>query len=213
MGSGVSNSVINGNLHLGASSRTFNIANTPQSVDLTINGIISGGNSLGFPAGIVKTGGGVMRFDEANTYGGATTVNEGQLTIANNKGLGGTFTIFGSAGTFVNSNAVLMLIDAHITNEVLTLNGFNPSGTVQNTATADWVGDIVLNADTVIEASSAFVIDGVISGSGGFTKVGADTLTLRRRQHLHRCDARECRHADARQERRKRRDCRPAVHR
>jgi autotransporter-associated beta strand protein len=178
IGSGVSNSIINGNLHLGSFTRTFNIANTPQASDLIINAVISGGNNFGIPAGIIKSGAGVMRLNAANTYGGPTTVNEGQLTANNDLALGGTFALFGSAATIVNSNAVLMLNDAHVTNEVLTLNSTNPAGALQNTATADWVGDIILNTDVVIEASSLFGINGRISGSGGFTKAGTSTLRL-----------------------------------
>ncbi|HYG21447.1 MAG TPA: autotransporter-associated beta strand repeat-containing protein [Verrucomicrobiae bacterium] len=181
IGSGVSNSVINGNLHLGSATRLFNIADTPRSADLEVNGTISGGNSGGLPffsAGLTKAGAGLLSLNAANTYGGPTTVNDGQLRILNNQGLGSTFALFGSAGTVVNSNAVLMLADAHITNEVLTLNSTNPSGALQNTATATWDGQIALGADVTIEASSAFGIAGPITGPGGFTKIGASTLTL-----------------------------------
>ncbi|MBC8097627.1 MAG: autotransporter-associated beta strand repeat-containing protein, partial [Akkermansiaceae bacterium] len=182
IGSGVSNAIINGNLHLGSATRTFNIADTAgQSIDLDINGVISGGFSGGFPsfaAGLIKSGAGLMRVNAANTYSGPTTVNAGQLTVNNNLGLGGTGNVFGGSGTVVNSNAVLLLNNAHITNEVLTLNGTNPDGALQNNATADWAGSIVLGANTFIEASSDFGIDGEISGTGGFTKIGTGTLTL-----------------------------------
>jgi len=181
-GTGISNAIINGNLHLGSATRTFDIANTPLGFDLDVNGVISGGTSgspFFFPAGIIKSGAGVMRVNAANTYGGATTVNDGTLRVNNNLGLGGTFSFLGSAGTFVNSNGVLLLNDAHVTNEVLTLNSINPLGALQVELTADWTGDIILNTNVVIEASSAFGLNGDITGPGGFTKVGSSTLTLR----------------------------------
>ncbi len=179
IGSGVSNAIINGNLHLGAATRTFNIANTAQAFDLDVNGVISGGSSdFFFPAGIIKSGAGVMRVNAANTYGGATSVNDGTLRVNNNLGLGGTVSFFGSAGTFVNSNAVLLLNNAHVTNEVLTLNSTNSAGALQVEATGDWIGNITLSRDVVIEASSLLQLGGVISGPGGFTKVGTQTLRM-----------------------------------
>jgi autotransporter-associated beta strand protein len=180
-GAGNSNAVIYGNLHLGPATRTFNIANTPQSVDLEINGVLSGGGSGGLPsipAGLIKSGAGVLQLSAANTYGGQTIINEGQLTAAHDRALGATTAFLANAGTVVNSNGVLMLNDAHITNEVLTLNSTNLGGALQNTATADWVGDIVLSTNVRIEASSAFGLGGEISGAGGFTKIGLGTITM-----------------------------------
>lgn len=180
-GSGVSNCIINGNLHLGTATRTFNIANTAQSIDLDINAVVSGGNSgspFFFQAGIIKTGAGVLRLNGVNTYGGPTTINDGQITANNNKALGGTGIVLGGSGTTVNSNAVLLLNDAHVTNEVLTLNSTNPAGALQDNATGDWIGDITLSTNVVIEASSLLQLGGLISGPGGFTKVGASTLRM-----------------------------------
>src|SRR5690606_6957991 len=105
-------------------------------------------------------------------------INDGQLTVNNNRALGATSTILGGAGTVVNSNAVLLVNNAHVTNELLTVNSINPNGAVQNNSTADWIGDIVVNVDAACEASSDFGIDGAISGPGGFIKVGGGVMTF-----------------------------------
>ncbi len=176
-----SSPTISGNLHLGSSSRTFSVINANST--LIISAAIADGSSGGIPflpADITKSGLGLLLFSGANTYGGPTTVNDGILQLNNNLALGRTFTpVPGSAATFVNSNAVLLLNNAHVTNEVLTLNSTNPNGALQDNSTADWAGNITLSTNVVIEASSAFGIEGTISGPGGFTKIGASTLTLR----------------------------------
>lgn len=97
----------------------------------------------------------------------------------NNKALGTTGAVgINNPSTIVNNNGRLILNNAHVTNEVLTLNSTNATGAFQDNSTADWIGDITLSTDVVIEASSLFQLGGLISGSGGFTKVGASTLRM-----------------------------------
>ena len=175
-------STIDGNLHLGNSTRTFNVADGAANPDLDINAVVLGGSSGSFPsvsyAGITKTGAGQLRLDGVNTYAGPTTVNAGTLAVGNNSGLGTSFALFGDASTYVNSSGALLLINAHITNEFLTLNSVNASGALQVDSTGDWIGGIALNTNVVIEASSLLQLGGAISGPGGFTKIGASTLRL-----------------------------------
>jgi autotransporter-associated beta strand protein len=95
------------------------------------------------------------------------------IQAANNLALGDP-----AGGTVVNGIGVLLLENAHITNEVLTLNSTNPNGALQDDSTGDWIGPITLSTDVVIEASSLLQLGGVISGPGGFTKISLSTLRM-----------------------------------
>lgn len=150
-----------------SATRTIDVANGSAVTDLLISGVVSGGG------GIIKTGAGQLTLSGANTYTGVTSVNAGALNADDNLALGGT-----AGGTVVNGAAALLLNNAHVTNEVLTLNSANASGALQVNGTGDWIGPITLQADAVIEASSLLQLGGLISGPGGFTKVGASTLRL-----------------------------------
>ena len=168
LGSGTfPNCIIYGGLSLGASTRTFTVNSNVAGADLTINAVVSG------TGGLTKAGAGTMTLTGANTYTGVTTVNTGILNVNDNLALGGT-----AGGTVVNGTAALILNNASITNEVLTLNSINPSGALQVEATGDWIGDITLNTNVVIEASSLLQLGGAINGPGGFTKVGLSTLAM-----------------------------------
>jgi autotransporter-associated beta strand protein len=77
-------STIIGNLSLGGATRTFDVADGPQAVDLRILAPIS---AVGAVPGLIKTGPGTMRLEgSGNSYGGQTQVNEGVLVLANNPG-------------------------------------------------------------------------------------------------------------------------------
>ncbi len=153
------NSTGAGSIQLGAGPCEFNVVSGTLDVHPSVQGT----------AAITKTGAGELNFLGANTYTGVTTINAGSLYAYNNQALG---------GTAVNGTAALILNNAHVTNEVLVLNSTNPSGAFQDNLTGDWAGPITLSTNVVIEASSAFGLDGPISGPGGFTKIGSSTLTL-----------------------------------
>ncbi len=157
---------INGTLTF-IGTRTLNIGDGAAACDLLINAVVEGAG------GIIKTGAGTLCLDGANTYTGATTLNAGLVRLDTNTGLGSS-----AGGVTVNSNAVLLLNNAHVTNEVLTLNSINSAGALQVESTGDWIGPITLNTNVVIEASSLLQLGGLISGPGGFTKVGGNTLRL-----------------------------------
>ena len=172
---------ISGNLNLGTSSKVFTVTN-PAST-LGISASIGGGNS-GAPffiaGGVTKNGLGNLTLSGSNTFAGPVTVNDGTLQVNNNYALGttGAVSINHDPTTIVNSNAVLLLNNAHITNEVLTLNSINTNGALQDNLTGDWTGPIALNTNVYIEASSLLQLNGAITGPGGFTKISASTLAL-----------------------------------
>jgi fibronectin-binding autotransporter adhesin len=68
---------VSGQLDLGGATRTFTVADGGAAYDLDISAVVSNG-------GITKTGPGTLRLSgaAANTYTGATTVNEGTLELA-----------------------------------------------------------------------------------------------------------------------------------
>ncbi|MFN4943929.1 MAG: autotransporter-associated beta strand repeat-containing protein [Akkermansiaceae bacterium] len=73
----------------------------------TFSGIIR--NSSATPAGLIKTGSGILRLNAANTYNGGTTLQEGTLQLGNLTGLGssvGTLTVNGGLLNLNNIAAV-----------------------------------------------------------------------------------------------------------
>lgn len=173
--------VINGNLSLGGASRTFDISSGSPSADLRINAtIIGGATSLFVSPGFTKTGGGSLFLAGTNTYDGTTTINDGQVALLADRALGATQTFLGaSAGTVVNSSGNLFLSNVQVTNEDLTINSSNPGGAFNASGASVWTGDILLNTDTFISSGvGSLLLNGAITGAGGFTKLNLGSLTL-----------------------------------
>ena len=76
---------INGNLSLGASTRTFDVV-SGSADDLVVNASISGGSG----AGIVKTDNGLLTLAGTNTYSGSTTINGGMVEFDSSASIGGS---------------------------------------------------------------------------------------------------------------------------
>jgi fibronectin-binding autotransporter adhesin len=84
----------------------------------------------------------------------------------------------GPAGTVVNGSGNLFLSGVQVTNENLTINSSNPGGGFNASGASIWTGDILLNTDTFIASSGSLLLNGQITGAGGFTKISGGTLTL-----------------------------------
>ena len=171
---------INGNLSLGGTSRTFAVNSGPPAADLRINATLSSDNLglFGF-SGFTKTGGGSLYLAGTNTYNGITTINDGQVALFSDRALGATTTLLGgSAGTVVNGSGNVFLSNVQVTNEDLTINSAGASQALGASGAAAWTGDILLNADTAIGSSGSFLLNGAITGVGGFTKLSTGSLTL-----------------------------------
>src|SRR6266581_4429544 len=170
---------INGNLSLGGATRTFDISSGAAAPDMVVNATITPGTTGFASAGVIKNGGGSLEFTAANTYNGTTAINDGQLAIFADRALGTTTTPLGtSAGTVINGDANLFLINVQITNEDLTINAVNSAGDFNASGASIWTGDILLNTNTFISSSGSLLLSGEISGAGGFTKLSAGALTL-----------------------------------
>jgi fibronectin-binding autotransporter adhesin len=126
----------------------------------TLSGAVSG---TGF--GLNKTSTGTLVLSGTNTYTGATTVSLGTLKAGSTQafGVNSAVTLGSSAGT------------------TLDITGFaNSVGSLAGGANAATTGNITLGAATLTiggdGTSTSYA--GIISGTGGLTKVGAGTQTL-----------------------------------
>lgn len=115
--------------------------------------------------GLTKTGAGILRLSAANTYTGATNINQGTVILGN-------ATALSTSATTVRTTGVLDLNGQTITNTV-TLNGTgigNAGALINNSGTAATVG--ALTIDTGLGSGS---IGASIGGSGNITSTGALT--------------------------------------
>jgi fibronectin-binding autotransporter adhesin len=164
---------------------TGNTTLTLNSV-VTINNAISGAFTLTKAGTATLTLGGSV----ANTYSGLTTVNVGELDLnktAGTNAIAGNLTIgdgTGGAGAdivkLLASNQIADSSDVTINSSgVLSLNNFSETidGLISTSATASVTlgsGTLTVGANDMASATFA----GVISGTGGLTKVGTGTQIL-----------------------------------
>jgi autotransporter-associated beta strand protein len=142
---------------------------------LTLTGPVQGSG------GLTKVGDGRVTLSAADTYTGATAVQQGTLALTNSSA------VSSSSGTTVDSGATLELVGGlDFGSEPLTLNGggYNSQGAldvVYSESNPDapaptssrWDGPITLAGDTVVHLGANMVPElvGIISGSGGLTEV------------------------------------------
>lgn len=133
-----------------------------KNVDMVYDGTFSGTGSL------VKVGTGLLKLTQANPLSGTTKLSTGTLTLAHRDALRSS-TIDLAGGTLV--------LDAAVTSKVFALGGLTTSlSTPVDLALVNSAGDAVTLEVGRGDASSLFA--GVVSGSGGLTKIGSGTLTL-----------------------------------
>jgi fibronectin-binding autotransporter adhesin len=147
---------------------TFSVADGSAAVDLNVTGVLNQG---GTSQGITKSGAGLMQLTAANNYTGATTVNGGTLKA-------GVASVANVSGAFGKNSAVTLANTAGVT---LDITGFNTQiGSLAGGGTTG--GNVTLGAATLTTGAkntdSSFA--GVISGTGGLTKVGTGTQTFTR---------------------------------
>lgn len=192
-GTGTANAVTGGSA-TSTSLLDVNIASGAQTFVGTLGGGAGVNNSYaGNNLGFIKDGSGTLTLSGANTYTGATTVNQGILMLGNASALGssGASLAAGTAGTTVNAGATLEINGQSDVQEVLTLNGTGVAGAgalVNNSTTVASIGSGVasLNFSAVSttgwSVAAAVAIDLPAIGSGATASaqlsLGAGSLTL-----------------------------------
>ncbi|MGB8355590.1 MAG: autotransporter-associated beta strand repeat-containing protein, partial [Chthoniobacteraceae bacterium] len=138
-----------------------NIAFAPSAIpNITVNsanGVVISG-TIGGAQGLLINGTGLLTLTGANNYTGGTTFTSGTLNVNSDAAFGaasGTFTFSPGSG----SNAVLQTATSFV------------SGSSRNFVFSTGTGSIDTQGNT-------FTINGLISGTGVFNKIGAGTLVL-----------------------------------
>lgn len=161
----------NNKLDLNGATRTVNTPVGPggsTTATSTFSGIIR--NSQATPAGLIKTGAGILRLNASNTYNGGTTLQAGTLQLGNVSGLGsivGTLTV----------NAGLLNLNNMATVTVGNLTG--TGGTIANNGNGASLFTIGNGGGT--GGNFQGVIANRTSGTTGtvaLTKTGAGAITL-----------------------------------
>jgi YVTN family beta-propeller protein/autotransporter-associated beta strand protein len=142
-----------GTLQIAGANITSSLPVTLQSQGGTIdtngnNATLSG--TISGPGTLVKVGAGTLTLTGNNSYQGGTALNAGTLAVGSNTALGTVALTFADGTTLQAAGNGLSLANA------MVLNG----------------------ADTVDTQANALTLAGVLSGTGGLTKIGAGTLTL-----------------------------------
>ena len=137
-----------------------------SALSYTVSGASFGGNTL------TKTGSGQVTLAAANSYSGATIVNNGILTVQNSSALGSA-----AAGAFVTNSGTLDLGGAlaanqlNLSTKVITIagNGFGGNGTVINSSANNQINalqQLILASNAAIGGPGATVVSGALSSTG-----------------------------------------------
>jgi fibronectin-binding autotransporter adhesin len=127
---------------------------------VTVSAVI--GDNGGTAVGLTKSGPGSLTLTAANTYTGATYVNEGTLTLA-----AGHNTLAGNKALVVNGGGRLSL-------------GANNQyvGALSSTGTVEGAGGVINGSGVLTTNAASGTFAGSLQGTVGLTKAGANTLTL-----------------------------------
>lgn len=147
-------SEIAGTLNVSLGTHIFH-GNTARSA-LDVTGTLQGTGDL------TKTGPGILRLSNANSYSGLTWVKEGDLWMEGKGRPGST-----ALGTVIEAGASLYLDTCSVTNEALTLHGAPGTITFSSYGTNRWKSSITLDGQVKIWTGTILTLDGIIAGAGG----------------------------------------------
>lgn len=168
VGGSTASTTFGNNFGLGAVDRTFTINNSPAGTDATFSGAIGG------TGGLVKAGAGLMSLTGANTYIGNTTIQAGQLQVADVSG------VLTSSSLITINPGTSLLVDNSVGNN-------NNNNRLSNTGTVESIGGTLRFTGNTAVASSetlgtlkigtgstTMIIDALAGGAASFT---ANTLS------------------------------------
>ncbi len=176
---GALESVSGNNSYAGPVSLGGNSTISSDSGDLTLSGAIGdGGNGYS----LTTTGTGAITLSGANTFSGATNINEGIVSYQNG-------TAFGTNSPITISSGATAQVQGGITggSQALAISGSgapNATGVLENVSGSNsFAGPISLNANSTISADAgALTLSGGASGNGNLTLVdnssSANGITL-----------------------------------
>lgn len=155
---------LSGNVSLGTTAHTFNIADGTDTIDMDISGVVSGTGSI-----TKSTGTGVLQFSgsSSNTYSGATTINAGSLLL--NK-TAGTTAVGGNLNINAGGTVTLLAGEQIIDTSVVTVTGgaFNLNGNPET------IGRFVLNSGTLSQGGALLTL----TSNGGSTLLMGDGTSI-----------------------------------
>ena len=135
-----------------------------NNIDSTYSGVLSGNGSL------TKTGTGTLMLSGINDYSGGTVVNVGTLAVQENSAFG-SGTITNTATVELNGSAPLTVANNLVLNNGTVVVASGAGGSV-------WNGGVTLLNANVMNTPGSITLNGVISGTGSLTKLGAGDLIL-----------------------------------
>ncbi|WP_427308493.1 autotransporter-associated beta strand repeat-containing protein [Cupriavidus sp. H39] len=139
---------------------------------LTLNGVISNGNSAG---GFTKTNTGTLVLGGTNTYSGVTTISAGTLQVGN----GGTSGILGAGNTTNNAALVFNRSDTYSYGGAISGTGSltqTGTGTTVLTGTNSYAGPTTVSAGALYVDGNSSGAHGLISVASGATLGGKGTI-------------------------------------
>lgn len=164
-----------GSVDLGGGALTLD-TKFSASASVTFSGVITGSGGSGFDDALRKKGTGTQVLSGANTYTGDTLVEEGTLKIGTGGSLSSKTDLFVYDGATFDLGGQNIIVDG--------LNGrFGTDGT-DGTGGSVVLGGGTLtvgafgSATTYSSLGNNSYFNGVISGSGGVSKIGTGTQTL-----------------------------------
>ncbi|HEX5222383.1 MAG TPA: autotransporter-associated beta strand repeat-containing protein, partial [Verrucomicrobiae bacterium] len=128
--------------------KAADLANTPRNI--TLNGVWSGAGAL------VKTGGGLLTLNAANTYNGSTTISEGTLAL-------------GAGGALANSPQINVASGAVFDVSAVAPYTLGSGKVLQGVGTVS--GSVVASSGATIRPAGAGTV-GVLTFAGGLTQNG-----------------------------------------